>query len=154
MSCPCALSRQVAGAGAGAGRRAPVLALRWAVRGAGRWCWVSWVCAWWKRFFVPQIATAIGLLIISFDNELAARAFERRCWGLELAVVLVLGAHMRVVETGRRCWALAARVVGAGAGCWLCARWRQAGWWVRGAGYTGAGWWWRPLLTVASDSEG
>ena len=67
-----------------------------------------------------------------------------------------------LVET--RCWVLAVRVVetagagaggergGAGAGCWLCAWWRQgAGCWVPGAG---AGCTYRcSVLVPASDSE-
>ena len=114
MSCPCALSRQVVGAGCRCWCWCCELAVH--VVETGCWCWCRcWCC------------------------ELAVHVVETgcwcwcwcRCWCCEL------GVH--VVETGCWCWSgcrrwwwcceLAVHVVGTGPS-WVCAWWRQ----VAGAG--------------------
>ena len=135
MSCPRALSRQVAGAGAGA---VSWLCTRWrqvAGAGAGCRCWcrvpgagagagaVSWLCTWRGqvagagagcRCWVPGAGAGAGAVV------------ETGCW------CWVPGAGAGAVSWLRMWWRQGAagcarggdRVQGAGAGCWLCA-WRR-----------------------------
>ena len=96
---------------------------------------VSWLCTWWRQgagagavlVLVVQLAYVRGSIIGSFspdsepvagaltsnNNELPARAFETGCW----------------------CWCCELAVHVVGAGCWLCAWWRQGA----GAGAGAAG---------------
>ena len=155
MSCPCALSRQVAGAGAGA---VSWLCTRWrqvAGAGAGCQCWcrvpgagagaVSWLCTWWG-----QVAGA-------------GAGCRCRCWCRVPVLVLVLqagfargGDRLLVLVPGAGCGP------GAGAVSWLCTWWRQvAGVGARcrcrapgaGAGAGAVSWlcaWWRQVAGVGA----
>ena len=88
---------------------------------------MSWLRA-GCRCWVPVQGAGAGCVAGAGCSELAVRVVETgcRCW------VPVPGAGAgcgRVVETRRRCWALAVRVVetagaGAGAVSWQCVLWR------------------------------
>ena len=106
MSCPCALSRQVAGAGAGCRCWCCELAVH--VVETGCWCrcrrWagaVSWLCTWWRH---------------------AGAGAGCRCWcwagaGCRVQVLVVAGAvRVLVLGAGCRCWRCWCWVPGAGAG--------------------------------------
>ena len=118
MSCPRALSRQVAGAGCRCWCWCCELAVHvcW-VPGAGAGA-VSWLCTWWRRR-VPVLVHVVGAgcWCWCWCCELAVHVVETGSWCWCRAPVLVLGA-------GRRCWCceLAAQVVETG--CW---RWCRAG---------------------------
>ena len=149
VSCPCALSRQVAGAGCRC------------------WCCELAVhvvtgCWWWCRVPVPVLVLVLGARCRCWCCELAVHVVETGCWCCCRVPVLVLGAGCRcwcwccelavhwcwcragagavhVVEAG--CWCRCCRVLvravvlvlgavswlrawwrhGAGAGCWQCA---------------------------------
>ena len=116
MNCPCAFSRQVAGAGC-----------RCWCSGAGV---VSWLCTRWRQFAGADGGCRVGCRELAGGDRL-------------LAPVLVLGAGcwcwccwlaVHVVETGCWCWCWCwvprMRVLVLVLLSWLCAWWRQ----VAGAG--------------------
>ena len=148
LSCPRALSRQVAGAGCRWWCWCCELALHVVETGCWCWCWcwvpgagvgagaVSWLCTWWR-----QVAGADRLLVL-----LAVRQCRR--WVLAVRVVETAGAGAGAVSWSA-CgggwapgWALAVRVVETGCRV-LGARWVPGA--GAGAGYTSAGCWcWAP----------
>ena len=112
MSCPCALLRQPAGAGARGGDRLPVLVL-----GAGCRCWC---------FELAVHVVETGCRCWCWCAGAGAGA-GCPCWCCELAVhVVETGCRRWVPGAGCRCWCwccgLAMRVVetvlGAGCRCW------------------------------------
>ena len=148
MSCSSALSRQVAGAGAGWCR----------VPGAGA---VSWLCAWWR-----QVAGA-GARCRCWVAGAGCRSWcwePAACAGCRVPVLggvacICEGVYFRIfvpdseamgflLQLTMSCLrALSTHVAGVGALSWLCTWWRRVtvpgagcAWWRQGAGAGAVSW--------------
>ena len=156
MSCPCAISRQVAGAGAGC--RCCELAVHVVGTGCWRrcWCWVpgagavSWLCTWWRQ--VAGVGAGAGCRCWCWCRccELAVHVVETGCWCRCWCWCCELAVH--VVGTG--CWwwcGVPVLVLGSGAGAgavsWLYVVEKVGGagagcrcWWAPGAGAGAVSW--------------